>query len=94
MPKPGRARNRVLTRVGPKVEHPARPGKKPGGTAEDEDPASPRRRDGKTVLVRNMPDRNIAAFRCDDGRLRDTGQRIAVNCGPAAIRMADVPPRR
>ncbi|MBR0659718.1 hypothetical protein [Neoroseomonas oryzicola] len=62
--------------------------------AEVEGQAARRRRDGKTVLVQNMPDRNIAAFRCDDGRLWDTGQRIAVNCGPDAIRTAEVPPRR
>lgn len=49
-------------------------------------------RDGKTILVQNMADRNIAVFRFDDGRLRDTGQRIPVNGGPAAIRTADVPP--
>ena len=51
-------------------------------------------RDGKTILVQNMADRNLAVFRFDEGRLRDTGQRIAVNGGPAAIRTADVPPAR
>ncbi|MBR0670626.1 lactonase family protein [Neoroseomonas soli] len=46
-------------------------------------------RDGKTVVAQNMADRNLAVFRFDNGRLRDTGQRIAVNGGPAAIRTAD-----
>ncbi len=49
-------------------------------------------RDGRTVLVQNMADRNIAVFRFQDGRLTDTGTRIAVNGGPAAIRTADAPP--
>ena len=49
-------------------------------------------RDGRTVLAQNMADRNIAVFRFENGRLRDTGQRIAVNGGPAAIRTADAPP--
>jgi sugar lactone lactonase YvrE len=49
-------------------------------------------RDGRTLLVQNMADRNIAVFRFQDGRLTDTGTRIAVNGGPAAIRTADVPP--
>lgn len=52
-------------------------------------------RDGRTILVQNMADRNISVFRFEEGRLRDTGQRIAVNGGPAAIRTADVgPPAR
>jgi len=49
-------------------------------------------RDGRTVLVQNMADRNIGVFRFENGRLRDTGQRIATNGGPAAIRTADAPP--
>jgi DNA-binding beta-propeller fold protein YncE len=49
-------------------------------------------RDGRTLLVQNMADRNIAVFRFQEGRLRDTGTRIAVNGGPAAIRTADVAP--
>ncbi|WP_170979599.1 beta-propeller fold lactonase family protein [Roseomonas sp. HF4] len=49
-------------------------------------------RDGRTILVQNMADRNISVFRFEEGRLRDTGQRIAVNGGPAAIRTADVGP--
>lgn len=51
-------------------------------------------RDGRTILVQNMADRNIAVFRFQDGRLTDTRQRIAVNGGPAAIRTADAPARR
>ncbi len=49
-------------------------------------------RDGRTILVQNMADRNISVFRFEGGRLRDTGQRIATNGGPAAIRTADAAP--
>lgn len=49
-------------------------------------------RDGRTVLVQNMADRTIGVFRIENGRLRDTGQRIPTNGGPAAIRTADAPP--
>ena len=47
-------------------------------------------RDGRTLLVQNMADRNIAVFRVDGDRLRDTGQRLQTNGGPAALRTADV----
>ncbi len=46
-------------------------------------------RDGRTIVVQNMADRNLAVFRFADGRLTDTRQRIAVNGGPAAIRTAE-----
>ena len=49
-------------------------------------------RDGRTLLVQNMADRTIAVFRVDGDRLRDTGQRLQVNGGPAAIRTAEVAP--
>lgn len=49
-------------------------------------------RDGKTILVQNMVDRNIAVFRFEQDQLRDTGQRIAVSGGPAGIRTAEGPP--
>lgn len=48
-------------------------------------------RDGRMIVVQNMADRNLAVFRFENGRLRDTGQRIGVNGGPAAIRTADAP---
>lgn len=47
---------------------------------------------GRTILVQNMADRNISVFRVEAGRLRDTGQRLPTNGGPAAIRTADVTP--
>lgn len=46
-------------------------------------------RDGRTIVVQNMADRNLAVFRFADGRLTDTRQRIAVSGGPAAIRTAE-----
>lgn len=46
-------------------------------------------RDGRMIVVQNMADRNLAVFRFENGRLRDTGQRIGVNGGPAAIRTAE-----
>jgi DNA-binding beta-propeller fold protein YncE len=48
-------------------------------------------RDGRTLLVQNMAAREIMVFRIEGDRLRDTGQRIQTNGGPAAIRTADVP---
>ena len=48
-------------------------------------------RDGRMIVVQNMADRNLGVFRFENGRLRDTGQRIGVNGGPAAIRTADAP---
>lgn len=46
-------------------------------------------RDGRTVVVQNMVDRNLAVFRFDGTRLTDTRQRIPVGGGPAAIRTAE-----
>lgn len=46
-------------------------------------------RDGRTVVVQNMVDRNLAIFRFDGTRLADTRQRIPVGGGPAAIRTAE-----
>ncbi|HLE43913.1 MAG TPA: hypothetical protein VJB36_07850 [Methylomirabilota bacterium] len=51
--------------------------------------------DNKLVLVngvttgQNMVEREIWVFRVDGTELRDTGHRIKVNGGPAAIRIAD-----
>jgi len=47
--------------------------------------------DGKTVLVGNMVERNVQVLRWDGTALRDLGERIAVNGGPAAVRTADKP---
>ena len=50
--------------------------------------------DGRTLLVQSMAERNIAVFAIDDGyRLRDTGQRISLPGGGAALRVADKPVR-
>ena len=43
-------------------------------------------RDGKTLAVQNMIQKNIQVFRNDDGKLVDTGQKIDVGGGAAAIR--------
>ena len=45
--------------------------------------------DGKRVFVGNMVEKDIQVFSLDGGTLRDTGVRIAVKGGPAAIRTAD-----
>jgi DNA-binding beta-propeller fold protein YncE len=45
--------------------------------------------DGKHVFVGNMVEKDIQVFSLDGGTLRDTGVRIAVKGGPAAIRTAD-----
>ncbi|MDB5381231.1 MAG: hypothetical protein JWO26_863, partial [Rhodospirillales bacterium] len=46
-------------------------------------------RDGRTIVVQNMADRNLSVFRFDGTRLTDTRQRIPVGGGPAAIRTAE-----
>ena len=46
-------------------------------------------RDGSTLLIGNMADRNVAVFRVEGDALRDTGQRIAVDGGPAALGRAE-----
>jgi DNA-binding beta-propeller fold protein YncE len=45
--------------------------------------------DGKTILVGNMVEKDYWVFQWDGRTLRDTGQRVKVNGGPAAIRTAD-----
>ena len=42
-------------------------------------------RDGRTLLIGNMADRTIGVYRIEDDKITDTGQRIAVSGGPAAI---------
>jgi len=43
-------------------------------------------KDGKTLAVQNMIQKNIQVFRNDDGKLTDTGQKIDTVGGAAAIR--------
>ena len=45
--------------------------------------------DSKTLLVGNMVEKDYWVFSWDGSTLKDTGQRIKVNGGPAAIRTAD-----
>lgn len=47
--------------------------------------------DGLTVLVQNMVQKDIQVFRIDGMRLIDTGQRIPLKGGGAALRTADKP---
>lgn len=47
--------------------------------------------DGLTVLVQNRVQKDIQVFRIDGMRLVDTGQRIALKGGGAALRTADQP---
>ena len=47
--------------------------------------------DGLTVLVQNMAQKDIQVFRIDGMRLVDTGQRIPLKGGGAALRTADKP---
>jgi hypothetical protein len=44
--------------------------------------------DGRTILASNMVERDIQVFRWDGTTLRDTGQRLKMNGGPAALRTA------
>ena len=51
--------------------------------------------DGRTLLVQSMSERSIAVFAIEPGfALRDTGQRILLPSGGAALRTADPPARR
>ena len=45
--------------------------------------------DGKHIFVGNMVEKEIQVFSLDGSTLRDTGARIAIKGGPAAIRTAD-----
>ena len=47
--------------------------------------------DNKVILVGNMVERNVQVLRWDDVSLKDNGERINVNGGSAAIRLADTP---
>jgi len=45
-------------------------------------------KDGKTILVQNMVERELQVFSFDGTNVKDTGQRIAVKGGPSRIRVA------
>jgi sugar lactone lactonase YvrE len=45
--------------------------------------------DGKTLLVGNMVEKDYWVFAWDGKTLKDTGARVKVNGGAAAIRTAD-----
>ena len=45
--------------------------------------------DGRTILVGNMVENEVQVLRLDGDTLSDTGQRIKVKGGPAAVRIAD-----
>jgi DNA-binding beta-propeller fold protein YncE len=47
--------------------------------------------DGKTLLVGNMVEKDYWVFAWDGAKASDTGQRVKVNGGPAAIRVAEKP---
>jgi hypothetical protein len=48
-------------------------------------------KDGRTILVGNMVERNVQVLRWDGSSLTDRGERIRVNGGSAALRTADTP---
>ena len=45
--------------------------------------------DGRTILVGNMVENDLQVLRLNGDTLSDTGQRIKVKGGPAAVRTAD-----
>jgi DNA-binding beta-propeller fold protein YncE len=45
--------------------------------------------DSKTVLVANMVEKDIGVYRIEPGGVVDTGQRVKLNGGPAAMRTAE-----
>jgi DNA-binding beta-propeller fold protein YncE len=47
--------------------------------------------DNKTLLVSNMVEKNVQVFSIDGNSVKDTGQKIALKGGGAAIRTADKP---
>ena len=47
--------------------------------------------DGQHLLVQNMVEKEIMILKIAGGKLEDTGQRLKVNGGPAAIRTAEKP---
>ncbi|MCK8785996.1 YncE family protein, partial [Roseomonas sp. NAR14] len=51
-------------------------------------------RDGRNLLVGNMVERNVQVFAIGENGLRDTGIRIPVNGGSAALRTVEAPAAR
>jgi DNA-binding beta-propeller fold protein YncE len=47
--------------------------------------------DNQYVLVQNMVEKDIMVFKLDGGKLEDTGQRLKMKGGPAAMRTAEKP---
>jgi DNA-binding beta-propeller fold protein YncE len=47
--------------------------------------------DGQSILVQNMVEKDIMVFKVAGDKLEDTGQRLKVKGGPAAIRIAEKP---
>jgi DNA-binding beta-propeller fold protein YncE len=47
--------------------------------------------DNQYVLVQNMVEKDIMIFKLESGKLEDTGQRLKMKGGPAAIRTAEKP---
>ncbi len=47
--------------------------------------------DNQYVLVQNMVEKDIMIFKLDGGKLEDTGQRLKMKGGPAAMRTAEKP---
>jgi DNA-binding beta-propeller fold protein YncE len=48
-------------------------------------------KDGKTLVVGNMIQKNLQVFKNDDGKLTDTGQKIDTGGGAAAVRASTGP---
>jgi len=48
-------------------------------------------KDGKTLVVGNMIQKNMQVFKNDDGKLTDTGQTIPTGGGAAAVRASTGP---
>jgi hypothetical protein len=47
--------------------------------------------DGRYILVQNMVEKDIMVFKVAGDKLENTGQRLKVKGGPAAIRIAEKP---
>ena len=43
-------------------------------------------RDGSVIVVQNMNEKNLQVFKNDNGKITDTGQKIDVGGGAAAVR--------
>ena len=47
--------------------------------------------DSQYILAQNMDEKNLMVFKIINEKLEDTGQRLQVKGGPAAIRTAEKP---